>query len=137
MANAHGKDSYVKFANAADVETDFTSQTTRINWKPTAKNSDSTAMGSAAKTRIAGQKDASFSIDGWFDSISTGFARALYRARGKIKAFTIGPEGSTAGKTRITGSAILTGFNIKPSIDGTVPFTATFAISGAWVEDTF
>lgn len=137
MANTHGKTSYFKFANVADTLTDYTAQVTNISWNPMKTISDSTAMGVVAKEGIDGQRDATFTVDGYIDGSTTALLRALYAARGTSKAFYIGPEGSTAGMQRITGTALLTGLNIKPNVDGVTPFSASFSNTGTWTEDTF
>ncbi len=137
MASAHGKDAYMQLANQSDSLTTFTTQITNIKWNPSKKISDSTAMGATAKENIDGQKDASFTVDGFVDSSTTALIRALYWAVGVSKSFIIGPEGSTAGMQRLTGTAICTSLNIKPNIDGVVPFSASFVTNAAWTEDTF
>ena len=80
MANVHGKDSYVELDNKADTLTNFTGQITNLDWNPSKKIVDSTAMGATAEENIDGQKDASASLSGFCDSATTALIRALYAA---------------------------------------------------------
>ena len=137
MANVHGKDSYVELANKADTLTNFTGQITNLDWNPSKKIVDSTAMGATAEENIDGQKDASASLSGFCDSATTALIRALYAALGQSKAFKYGPEGSTAGLPRITGTHICTSLGIKAGVDAVVSVSASFANNGTWTEDTF
>ena len=134
---SHGKDSYFQLADKADSLTTFTTQVTDINWDPSKKNPDATAMGAIARENIDGVKDASFSVEAFVDSASTALFRAAYWARGRSKSFVIGPEGSGTGKPKISGSAIQTGMSVKPNVDGTIKMSLTYAINGAWTEATF
>lgn len=137
MSETHGKDSIFKMGNESDSMTDYSAQITKIGFKPSRKNSESTAMGATAKSRVPGQVDSTISIEGWFDNASGKIDKALFKARGRSKAVQVGPDGSGSGAQRITGNFILTSYNLKPSVDGVVPFTATFVQAGAYTKDTF
>jgi len=137
MSNPHGKDASFWLNNKSGSITDYSATISKVTWKPSATNPDSTTLGSKAKKRQKGLTDASFTVEGFVDLSSGGLAEALYWARGVATAFRVGPEGNATSKKRFTGSAILRSWNLKPNVTGVVPFTAQFDVTGAYTKDTF
>jgi len=51
--------------------------------------------------------------------------------------FAFGPEGSTTGKQRFTGSARMQDYGWDFKNTDVISFSATFPVDGTWTEDTF
>lgn len=100
---------------------------------------ETSTFGSTAKTYIVGLTDSTLSIGGKWDPTATTGPDAVLQALVGAAAttFIYGPQGTTAGFVKYTGSAILTNYKVTSPIGGVVTFTADFQCSGAITRTTF
>jgi len=52
-------------------------------------------------------------------------------------AFVYGPEGSTAGQVKYTGTAFLTSYEVSGGVGDIVGYTAEFQVTGAITRGTY
>jgi hypothetical protein len=136
MAFGHGKDAVFKLDNAGASLTDISAYIRSVRYNPTAAADETTTMGKASKTFIAGLKDATISVEGFWDpTVDAIFNSAL--GSSTTKTFEHGPEGGTSGDIRYTGECICTSYNIDPAVDGVVPFSAELQVTGDVTRNTY
>lgn len=135
MASVHGSKSY--FACGASVNlTTFVNNIAVVRPKDQAETS---TMGQTSKTYVAGLKDLTITIAGNFDSVAGGpnvTLAALYATTSSVN-YWYGPEGSTAGSIKWSGSALCTKYDVTSPVGGVVAFTADFQGTGDVTEGTF
>lgn len=140
MAFVHGKGGVFKIDNAAGTLQTLTAYIDQWSIANSVDVAETTTMGSEVKTYLSGQSDATISVSGLYDSTaSTGPDVVLSGLIGleATSTFELGPEGSTAGKTRYTGECFLTGYEITVVATDVSKFTADFQASGAITRNTF
>ena len=129
MAFVHGKDSYFKIAS-----TDLSTYLNNVTVSRTADTADTTAFGSSTRSFSAGLKDATISVSGMFDaSVYSTVAGWL----GTSQTFEYGPAGSTAGRVKVSGSAIVTGVELASSVGEVVAANLTLQVTGTVTDGTF
>lgn len=138
MAFQAAKDSALKLDDSGGTLRDISAYVTNVDFPQEAAPLESTVFGKAARTRIAGLKDASVSIQGnWDSTVTTGPDAILSGIVGKIGSFEFGPEGSTTGKVKYSGEALCTSYRVSAPVDGIVSFTAELLLDGAVTRGTF
>ena len=140
MACVHGNGAVFKIDNAAGTLQTLTAYIDSIDFSNSVDMAESTTMGAEAKTYLSGQSDATMSISGKYDSTaSTGPDVVLNGIIGNeaTSTFEVGPEGSTAGKTRYTGECFLTAYTVSMPVGDVVTFSADFQITGAITKNAF
>ena len=133
MAFVHGKNSVLHYGGV-----DLTTFLTDIGEDLSRDTSDTTAMGSEAKTNVAGTYGGSWSLSGWFDPTETTGPHAVLRAAflaGTDAEVEYGPAGDTTGLVKETGQAKVTAYAATSSVEDTVAFTATLTLNGPLVPD--
>lgn len=140
MAFVHGKGAVFKIDNAAGTLQVLTAFIDSVDFNNTVDVAESTTMGAEAKTYLSGQSDGTISISGKYDSTaSTGPDVILNGIVGNeaSSTFEVGPEGSTAGKTRYTGECFLTSYVVSAPVGDVVSFSADFQITGAITKNAY
>jgi hypothetical protein len=138
MAFTHGKDAVFWLDNSAGTLTNISAYVTGVSGLPgSGEVGETTVFGKAAKTFIAGLKDASFSVEGHFDSAANASDVVIQAAIGNQRSFEFGPEGGTTGKIKYSGEAFCTSYDIGAAVDGVVPFSAEFQVSDTVTRGTF
>jgi len=89
---------------------------------------ESTVMGDAARTYLAGLSNSTMSIECYFDSADTT-GQAVLDERTVID-FEIHPAGTGVGTPIYSGSGIVTASNIAGAFDGMVDASFTVQVSG-------
>jgi len=92
-----------------------------------------TTMGDATHTKVAGIKDWSGSIDCFWDETDTAMQTLDAASEVTVSLY---PEGTTAGDIYFTGSALITGVSRSASFDGMVEASFTFEGNGDLSEST-
>lgn len=114
-------------------------------------NNLSTYLSDASLTRAAGTAETTSYGDSWREFVTTlkesgvdvtgnwdSTIDALMAADfGTSRTFEYGPAGSTAGYVKLSGSAILTSYDITPALDGRLEFSGTYTVTGAVAVGTF
>lgn len=140
MAFVHGKGGVFKIDNAGGTLQTLTVYVDQWSIDNSVDMAETTTMGSEVKTYLSGQSDATISVSGLYDSTaSTGPDVVLQGLIGNeaTSTFELGPEGSSAGKTRYTGECFMTGYTITAMSSDAVKFTADFQVSGAITRNTY
>ena len=137
MAFTHGKDSVFKLDNASGSLTDISSFVTNVDFPESADVSETTTLGSAgnSKTYIAGLKDSSISLSGLWDATADAIFGAVVGQSATL-SYEYSPEGTTSGKIKYTGEAILTSYSISSPVGDAVGYSADLQVSGAVTRGT-
>jgi hypothetical protein len=134
MAFVHGSKSSFNI-NAKDISAFLDN----VDFSNAVDTAETSTFGSTSKTYINGLTDATFSIAGKWDPTATTGPDAVLDALvgAAASTFIYGPQGTTAGMVKYTGSAILTSYKVTGPIGGVVSLTADFQCSGAITRTTF
>lgn len=141
MAFVHGKGSVFWYHDSGGVLRDLSAFVKGVDFGADRDLSETTTMGKDSKTYIPGLRDATISIEGFYDSTaSTGPDAILWAAMtsATAKTWEYGPEGGTTGKVKYTGSSFVKSY--KPgqaSVDGVVPFSAEIQVTGDVTKTTY
>lgn len=115
------------------ASTDFSSSIAAVTLEITTDEQETTAFGNTARTRIAGLKDASLTID-WHQDFGSGSVdETLFPLLGSAVEFTILPQGGTVSATNpsYTGTAIVTQYSpLDSSVGDLATFSVTWPVSG-------
>ena len=100
----------------------------------TADTIETTTMGDAAKTYVASFKDATATVETYFDDTDTSGQGTLTVGSSVTVNFQM--EGDTTGDHKLSGTAIITGFSLGVSADGINTATYSMQISGGLTVGT-
>jgi hypothetical protein len=90
---------------------------------------ETTAFGSTVKTYVVGIKDARFSISGMFDATVDALLQGIFGLE-TARTWEYGPEGSTTGRIKYSGSAYLTSYQVQGSVSDMVAASCEFQVTG-------
>jgi hypothetical protein len=97
---------------------------------------DVTTLGNAAKVYIPGQSDATLSLEGHYDPlVQSNFA--TWQASDTPVSWEYGPQGSEAGKPKLTGSGIVTSFEPGSDAGDVGKWSAEFQVTGPITVGTY
>jgi hypothetical protein len=132
----HGKATVFKLDNASATLTDISNTLTDVSFPAKVDTAEVTAFGASAKAYIVGLTDGTISISGTFDATVdalfagvVGFATALN--------WNYGPEGSTAGFVKYTGTGFVTSYQKSGTVGDVVKYSADIQVTGAVTRTTF
>lgn len=123
----HGKNAVLKVADTGATMRDVSSVINKANLKRSAETAETSALGSASKSYIAGLKDATISLDGMADATVSGYLDGIL---GSTTTWEFYPAGTTAGNVKYTGSAILTSLETGAEIGGVVSLAGELQVTG-------
>lgn len=95
---------------------------------------EDTAMGDAAKTYVASFKDATATVECYFDDTDTTGQGSFDVGASVTVNFQM--EGNTSGDHKLSGTALITGKDVSSASDGMVEATYTMQITGGLTEGT-
>ena len=95
---------------------------------------EDTTIGDAAKTYVASFKDATATVECYFDDTDTNGQNTFLI--GDTVSLALQFEGNTSGDHKLSGSAIITGRDVSVSADGMVEATFAMQITGGLTEGT-
>lgn len=126
MPFAHGRLTYFKL-NSVDLSafadsTDFTDE---------ADVHDTTTYGKTAHTKAGGLRNSSFSVGGTYDAAAGGPDATIRALIGTTVPVELGPEGSTSGKKKISGSVVVKNFVTSHPVAGMVKWKAALETTDA------
>lgn len=129
MAFSHGKDFVFKIGTAGIPGTpvDISQYLTGVSFPREKETAETTTMGKASKTRIAGLVDGSISIEGNYDPTVDAQLEALLEHTGTPPSFDIKPQ--VAGIS-YTGQCICTSYEVNGDVGSQLTFSAEFEITG-------
>jgi len=132
----HGKATVFKLDNASATLTDISNTLTDVSFPAKVDTAEVTAFGASAKSYVVGLTDGTISISGTFDATVdalfagvVGFATALN--------WNYGPEGSTAGFVKYTGTGYVTSYQKSGTVGDVVKYSAEIQVTGAVTRTTF
>lgn len=141
MAVVHGKDSYFQVEDSAGTTLrNLTTYLTDVSMSWEQDVATTTTKGQTADTFLQGHTRATLALTGRYDSTVTSgpdvVLNGLVGDTGTV-GFEWGPEGSTTGKIKYSGEAILTSYVIDSPLGDIVGFTAGLQVTGAVTRGTF
>ena len=126
MAFAHGKNTKV-FYDKYDLSAYFNS----VSVPMTADTSETTTFGKDSKTHIAGLKDATMTLEGFFDGSASAVDELLYNALGTDnKLWSAYQSGDTIGLPGYAMRAVQTAYAVNSTVDGACTISAATQASG-------
>lgn len=140
MAFRHGKNAsfQVDASPGAGSRTDISAYCDSVQLPRSIATAETTTFGVAggAKTYVTGLNDATISISGKWDSTLDGYMTAVLGSD-TVLLWVYGPEGTTAGRRKFSGSAILTKYSVDSPVGDVVKFSADYQITGQITAGTF
>jgi len=128
MANHTGSEGVVKIGTATIAEIKGWS------FDESANTIDDTEIGDTWVTKKAGTQSWSGSVDCYWDETDTNGQEAM--TAGASVSLVLYPEAQTAGDTRYSGTAIITGISRSGAVDGMVEASYSFEGNGAITSAT-
>jgi len=128
MATFQGKDGTVK--SGANAIAEIRSFSVSEN----ADTIETTVMGNASKSYVASFKDATATVECYFDDTDTTGQGSF--TVGSTVTVNFQMEGDTTGDHLLTGSAIITGRDLSVAADGMVEASFSMQITGGLTETT-
>ena len=118
---------------------DFSSSIAAVTLEVSADEQETTAFGDTFRTRIAGLKDASISLDFHQDFGADSVDATLWPLLGSTVAFTITPTSGAVSATNpsYTGTALVTQYSpFANSVGDLATLSVTWPVSGAVTRGT-
>lgn len=137
MAFGHGKSTYFGIGDSTLPATadDVSQYVNAVGFPRSAEVADVSAFGDASRSKVAGLKDGTISIEGPYDPTMDARMEGILGLDGV--AFEYGPQGDTGGNVSYTGTCICTGYEVSGDIGDAGRYTAEFEISGDVTRGTF
>jgi hypothetical protein len=134
----HGKITVFKLGTFATptVVVDLSAFLTEVRKSGSADTPETTAFGATNKTYVVGVPDAALTVTGYFDAVPDAQLGALVGTE-VAPNFEYGPEGSTAGRVKYTGTMFVASYDLTNSITGVVGFTANMVPASAVARSTW
>lgn len=123
----HGKDAVFKITDSGSTLRDISTVLSSVTISREVDTAETSALGTSAKTYIAGLNDATIAIDGMADITTSGYLEGVL---GLSKVFEFYPAGTASTQVKYTGSAILTSFESAAEIGGAVTVSGEFQVTG-------
>ena len=129
MAFSHGKDFDVNLATAAapTVVGDFSQYCNSCSFPQSRETAEATVFGNSSKAKLAGLRDSSFSLEGFYDPAASLILQDLLEYDGEDVDFEITPQVSGAV---YSGHCICTSFEASGGVGDVVTWSAEFEITG-------
>lgn len=123
MAFKHG--SIATFKVGTPTATDITAYINSVGVARAADTAETTVLGNTSKAYLAGLKDGTISVEGYFDPTVNTLLSGLL---GASALFEYCPQGGSSPK--VSGSCICTAYEVSTAVDGAGTFSAEFQITG-------
>ena len=135
MAFVHGKNSVMKLDNASGSLTDISAFVNNVDFPETADVAETSVLGASNKTYLAGLKDATIGLTGFFDATADAiFGQVI--GQSATLSFEYSPEGTASGKIKYTGECILTNYALSSPVGDAVAYSCDLQVSGAVTRGT-
>ena len=138
MAFRHGKSAVFKLDNSSATLTDISVYLDDVSLPRSIETAETTTFGvsGGSKTYVTGLNDATISLSGKYDATVDALLAGVLGQDAALN-WNYGPEGSTTGRIKFTGLAILTKYDVKSPVGGVVTFSADLQCTGAITRTTF
>lgn len=130
----HGKNGYFSLGGSA-----LSTYLTSIDFSETTDMAETSAMGDGSKTYIAGMKDTTVSLSGWYSGTASGGPDAVIHPLlgSAAVAFEYGPGGTASGQVKYSGSALVSSYAVSTPSQDVVAFSAELQVSSDITRGTF
>jgi predicted secreted protein len=125
-----GTNSDFHLHNAAAALIEISAKLRSLTMSRSGDTVDITTLGDTSKEYQATLKDATFSLEGVWDATIDAILESALGSQ-TLKSWQYDPNGGGAGEVRYTGNCICTSYELNPSVDGVLTFSATLQNSGA------
>lgn len=132
----HGKNTQFTIADSGATARDISNTLNSVTMPRSIETLETTSFGSSSKSYVVGFSDSTISIEGTYDATVDGYLSGLV-GFDTASAFVYGPEGSTSGQVKYTGSAFLTSYEVKGGVGDVVTYSAQFQVTGAITRGTY
>lgn len=131
----HGKNSYFSMQGpGGGAENNISTFLNDISLPMEIDASETTTFGGdGSRTYIPGLKDSTVSFAGLWETT----VHAYFGDQSVTRTFTYGPAGNTNGLPKLTGTGILTSYEITGGVEDPVGFSAEMQVTGAVTYGTF
>lgn len=126
----HGRNTVFKIQDAASTLQDISAVLKDVSLPISADTPETTAFGSTNKTYVIGIKDGRFSCSGMYDAATDAILAGIFGMEA-ARGFEYGPEGSTAGRVKYSGSVFLSSYTVSGSVSDMVAASCEFQVTGA------
>jgi predicted secreted protein len=141
MAFRHGKNTVFKLDNSSGSLVDLSSYLDEVSMPRSIETGETTVFGLNSKTYITGLGDATVSLSGKWDSTLdahfAGIISALQSGTIASVSFEYGKEGSTSGRVKYSGEALVTSYEISSPVADVVTFSAELQVTGDITRGTW
>lgn len=129
----HGKNTVFKFGTSGTPATpvDYSTSMDEVGFPRSVDTGETTTFGvtGSAKTYVVGLVDGTISFSGKFDATTDAGIAGILGFDTPV-SFEYGPEGSTTGRVKYSGSAILTSYEVTGQVGDVVSAKGEFQITG-------
>jgi hypothetical protein len=132
----HGKTASFKVDNSGGTLTDISDTLNSVTFPREIETLETTSFGSSNRSYVVGFTDATVSIEGSFDATVDAHLAGILGQDASV-SFEYGPEGTTSGRVRYTGEALMTSYETSAGIGDIVSYSAEFQVTGAITRGTF
>ena len=136
MAFVHGKSAVFKLDDSGATLRDLSAYANEVSFPRSIETAETTVFGNAAKTYIVGLTDATISVSGLWDSTLDGYVAPAVGQSTTLN-FNYGPSGNTAGMVKLTGSCMITSFEVSAPVGDVVTYSLDLQVSGAITRTTW
>lgn len=110
--------------------TDYTAKTMSVSPNFNAEEADATCFGSGFRSYEATFENATIDVVYHYDTTDFGQLASIYTNRDSVN-FELGPDGTTTGKVKITGSIVMTKFNTTLGVGDVIKIDVSWRVTGA------
>ncbi len=128
MAFTHGKNAKFTVQDAGGTSRDISTYLTSAGTNRSADLAEASTFQTTYKQFVAGLIDAKIPIEGQFDPTVDGYLTGILQL---ARNFDYRPAGDGTGNISLTGSCILTSYEINTSLDGPATISGEFQVTGA------
>jgi hypothetical protein len=121
---------------AISTNTDFSTKTFSVSPDFSAENVDQTTFQSTYRSKEQSFKNGTIQAVYKYDTTIYGQLAAIYNG-GDTITFEFGPDGTTTGKPKVTGSMFITNFGTPVTVGDRIELSVSFETSGAITFTTF
>lgn len=137
----HGKGGYFQLDNAAGTLVDLSQYLDNVGFPSEVDAAETTAFGNNDKTYIVGLGDQKISLTGkWDSTLDTHMTAAIAAQKAGTLAsasWVFGPAGSTTGKPKYSGEAIITSFELDDKVSDVITWKSDLQTTGTTTRGVF
>ena len=138
---SHGKNAVFKLDNSGGTLTDISNVVNDVTVSRAIETGETTSFGNSSKTYIVGLADATISVSGSFDTTVDSHLTTLIDAQiagtNTSASFEAGPQGTASGNVKYTGEALVTSYEVNPTVGDVVTFSLELQVTGAVTRATY